>query len=180
VVEFLPNLLPRVLFRLPSLACNSILKLICDPRARCSSTEHYESRLIPLNTIDLESRHNGCEGHAASALYIVIETSNFRCVLVKDSTGVVKAKVLKVDVGFGITLSACLDKGRDEFVVFLTMSTGLAETKIEVIVEVFLVLLFIRHDPAPRMRRESGSHLCRSPGLPVMSSKGEYPHITCR
>jgi hypothetical protein len=180
VVEFLPNLLPRFLFRLPSLACNSILELICDPRARCSGTEHHESCLVPLYAIDLESRHNRSEGHAASALYIVIETRNFGCVLVKDSTGVVEAKVLKVYVGFGVTLPACLDEGRDEFVVFFTTSAGLAETEIEVIVEVFLVLLFVRLDLAPRTRRESGPHLCRSPGPPVVSSKGGYPHTACR
>lgn len=140
MVSFLPDLLLCFDFRLPSLACDSVLELICDACTSSTRSEQHKSRLVPLDAIDFESGHDGCESNAPSALDVVIETGNFWRVLVQDSAGIIEPKVLEVEVGPWVTFFACLNECGDKLIVFLAGGAGLAETEIQVVVEVFLVL----------------------------------------
>jgi len=45
-----------------------------------------------------------------------------------------------VEVGLWVSFSACLDECGDKLVVLIAAGAGLAETEIQVVVEVFLVL----------------------------------------
>jgi hypothetical protein len=140
VIRFLPDLLPCVRFRLPSLIRDSVLELICDARTSSTRPEQYKSRLVPLHAIDFECGHDGRESNAPSALDVVIKTSDFWCVLVQDSASVVEAKVLEVEVGLWVAFSACLNECGDKLVVLVAAGAGLAETEIQVVIKMFLVL----------------------------------------
>ena len=137
---FLPNLLSCVHFRLPSLIRDSVLELICDARTSSTRPEQYKPRLVPLHAIDFECGHDGCESNAPGALDVVIETGDFWCVLVQNSASVVEAKVLEVEVGLWVAFSTCLDKCGDKLVVLVAAGAGLAETEVQVVIKVFLVL----------------------------------------
>lgn len=73
-------------------------------------------------------------------MYVIVETGDFGRVLVKYSPGVVKTKILKVNVRFRISFPCNSDKCVYKVVVFFTGRTGSSQTKVEVIVKQLLVL----------------------------------------
>jgi hypothetical protein len=93
-------------FRLACIVRNSVFDLVCDTSASRTRAEHDEASIIPLRPAYLESGHYRRQGHAASSLNVVVEARDLRRVLVEDSARVVQAEIFKVDVCFGVALSA--------------------------------------------------------------------------
>ena len=127
---YTPNLLSCLPFRSAALDCNSISYLVRNTCSGGASPKHENSEVANFELGHLSGGVDGSEGHSTGALYIIIEASDLRCVLVQYPPSIGQAEIFKVDVRLRILLAASLYEPINEGIVFFPSYSWPAKAQI--------------------------------------------------